>query len=66
MRIKLHRFVVIELRIGKEAPRDVLPRRHLENRLSAHALVNVQRHRIDLERLRLAFPRPFQPGIGRH
>ena len=63
MLIELHGLGVTLLRVGKEIALHVLPRNHAENRLRGNALVNVQRHRLDLEPRLLALAAPFQPRL---
>ena len=59
--VKLHRLQIFQLWVGKEFALDIFPLCHLHNGFRTHALVDMQCHRIDSERFRLLFARPFEP-----
>ncbi len=61
--IKLHRLPVFLLRVGEQFALHIFPLRRLHDGLRAHALVDMQRNRIDGERFRLLFARPFEPRV---
>lgn len=63
MLVELDGLVVLLLRVREQRAVHVLARRDLQDRLCAHALVDVERDRIDSERARIPLARPLQPGF---